>query len=72
MECSEHMRNLFFLRDFRKEILFKFLFYFIRNCRRFASLSYNGYPFTTKDQDNDNNGHNCAVTETGAWWYNSC
>ena len=37
------------------------------------SLAYhNGYPFTTKDQDNDNYGGNCAVGNKGAWWYNSC
>ncbi|XP_078356719.1 ryncolin-1-like isoform X1 [Oculina patagonica] len=38
------------------------------------SLSlHRGYPFTTKDQDND--GHssiNCAVSYKGAWWYEYC
>ena len=37
------------------------------------SLSYHrGYPFSTKDQDNDVNSSNCAMTYKGAWWYNSC
>jgi len=38
------------------------------------SLAYhNGYPFTTKDQDNDSDrGSNCAVYYKGAWWYDSC
>ena len=29
--------------------------------------------FTTKDEDNDNNGGaNCAVWRKGAWWYKAC
>jgi ficolin len=35
------------------------------------SLTYhNNMYFTTRDQDND--GSNCAVSFTGAWWYNHC
>ena len=37
------------------------------------SLVYhNGMTFSTKDEDNDAWGDNCAVTYKGAWWYNSC
>ncbi|XP_062499394.1 ficolin-2-like [Corticium candelabrum] len=37
------------------------------------SLSYhNGMAFTTKDNDNDKGGANCAKTFKGAWWYHSC
>lgn len=37
------------------------------------SLSYHrGYPFSTKDQDNDVDGSNCAMTYKGAWWYKYC
>ena len=38
------------------------------------SLAYhNGYPFSTKDQDNDSgSNYNCAVQWKGAWWYNDC
>ena len=32
----------------------------------------NGMPFSTKDKDQDNWSGNCAVSFTGAWWYNSC
>ncbi|KAH8301033.1 hypothetical protein KR044_011940 [Drosophila immigrans] len=34
------------------------------------SLRYHsGRKFTTFDQDNDDNGQNCARTHAGAWWY---
>ena len=34
---------------------------------------HRGMPFTTKDQDNDNQGgYNCAIKFKGAWWYNGC
>ena len=37
------------------------------------SLAYhNEWRFTTRDNDNDNDGNNCAQSYTGAWWYNSC
>ena len=37
------------------------------------SLAYhNGYPFSTKDQDNDSDYGNCAVACKGAWWYRNC
>ncbi|XP_078374765.1 microfibril-associated glycoprotein 4-like [Oculina patagonica] len=37
------------------------------------SLSpHRGYPFTTKDQDNDSWSYNCAVSYKGAWWYKGC
>ncbi len=37
------------------------------------SLSYHrGYPFSTKDQDNDSWSSNCAVDRKGACWYNKC
>ncbi len=37
------------------------------------SLSYHiGQKFSTKDQDNDSDGKNCAEFYYGAWWYKSC
>ena len=33
---------------------------------------HNGSRFSTRDNDNDNWGHNCAQYYTGAWWYNNC
>ena len=33
---------------------------------------HDGAPFTTEDQDNDNDGGNCAVTFQGGWWYYRC
>ena len=31
---------------------------------------HNNMAFSTKDRNND--GHNCSVQYTGAWWYRSC
>ena len=39
------------------------------------SFSYHdGYPFTTKDRDNDSQGKviNCGKVCTGGWWYKHC
>ena len=37
------------------------------------SLTYhNGKGFSTPDYDVDGNGGNCALTNEGAWWFNSC
>ena len=37
------------------------------------SLSFsNQEQFSTKDNDNDSYGSNCAVEWKGAWWYKNC
>ncbi|GFN93332.1 tenascin-r [Plakobranchus ocellatus] len=33
---------------------------------------HRGRPFSTFNRDNDASGGNCAVTWSGAWWYNHC
>ena len=34
---------------------------------------HNGYKFTTRDQDNDDDNYrDCAQEFKGAWWYNNC
>ena len=37
-----------------------------------ALARHNGQKFTTYDQDNDESHVNCAVTMSGAWWYQNC
>ena len=34
--------------------------------------NHNGRRFSTRDNDNENDGHHCAQSFTGAWWYNGC
>uniref|UniRef100_H2Z006 Fibrinogen C-terminal domain-containing protein n=1 Tax=Ciona savignyi TaxID=51511 RepID=H2Z006_CIOSA len=37
------------------------------------SLSqHSGFPFSTKDEDNDSSSVNCAIQNHGAWWYSKC
>ena len=34
---------------------------------------HHNMPFSTKDQDNDQDpGKSCAIAFEGAWWYSSC
>ena len=34
---------------------------------------HHNMPFSTKDQDNDQNpGKSCAISYEGAWWYHNC
>ncbi|GIY05084.1 techylectin-5A [Caerostris darwini] len=35
-------------------------------------ITHNNHKFSTKDQDNDVYGDNCAQSFKGAWWYSSC
>ena len=37
------------------------------------SLTYHkGQAFTTKDNNNDRDGNNCAILRNGAWWFKKC
>ena len=35
-------------------------------------IYHNNMHFTTKDRDNDRHPSNCAIRDTGAWWYKEC
>lgn len=37
-----------------------------------ALAYHHGFPFTTKDSDNDGSSSNCALNKKGGWWYNAC
>ena len=56
-------------KNLRKYHLFQF--HFPGNAG--DSLAHHrGYPFSTKDRDNDRDSVNCATSYKGAWWYNTC
>ena len=48
------------------------LFYFLKYVSGDSLLRNADMAFTTKDQDNDKYGSNCAVEFNGALWYKSC
>ncbi|XP_017012950.2 ryncolin-2 [Drosophila takahashii] len=82
---SEHHELLIVMRNKNREERFalydhfsigseseKYLLYVLGAYKGDAgdSLRYHaGKKFTTFDQDNDDNGQNCARTHAGAWWY---
>lgn len=35
-------------------------------------LYHNGMMFSTKENDNDKTGTNCAATYGNGWWFNAC
>ena len=37
-----------------------------------AMRAHNGKPFSTFDNDNDDNDNNCASVRKGGWWFTSC
>lgn len=46
----------------------KIIFFIVGNYLK----AHNGMKFTTVDQDNDTYSKNCALTQTGSWWYYHC
>ena len=50
-----------------------FAFFFLLIGTAGDSLGYHrGMSFSTKDRDNDKWGGNCALSNTGGWWFNHC